>query len=89
MQNDFLRIVKKETSPLFEYSLGPRYFNKVTKAQIHSAKSILDILPEEETIDKEDYNSVVVSILLKDYDPTEYGESEQDGKKFLNERFYW
>ncbi|MFT5238088.1 MAG: hypothetical protein ACI840_001042 [Ulvibacter sp.] len=64
--------------PDFAYDVGSRFMSRVTKEDLHKAKSILDILPKEQTDPVFRYKTVSV-IILDDYrqtDKREIGYSE-------------
>ncbi|MFT4670561.1 MAG: hypothetical protein ACI9HJ_002142, partial [Ulvibacter sp.] len=49
--------------PDFAYDVGSRFMSRVTKEDLHKAKSILDILPKEQTDPVFRYKTVSVIIL--------------------------
>lgn len=58
------------------YNVAPRFNTTITKEDLQKAKSIIDILPENATSSREEYQNVRVSILHDDHDATEMGENE-------------
>ena len=78
LRNDFREIVKRTTNPNpdFFYKVASRFNTVISKQKLHRAKSIIDILPKEETRTKKDYESVSVSILVENDEATEFGVDE-------------
>ena len=66
VDNDLFKFVFiKKDFDLF-YNVDSRFYARVTKEQLFTAKSIIDILPENATRDIQTYQNVRVSILDKD-----------------------
>ena len=60
----------------FFYAVDSRFATTITKEDLYTAKSILDILPKEATDWLGDYTNVKVSRLLEDGEKAEIGGSE-------------
>ena len=60
----------KTRAVTFFYDVDSRFMSTVTKAKLHSATSILDLLPKAQTDPVESYESVQV-IILDDYHQTD------------------
>ncbi len=64
--------------PDFSYDVGSRFMSRITKEDLHKAKSILDFLPKEQTDPVFKYKTVSVIILddFRQTDKREIGYSE-------------
>ena len=64
---DFVNSLFKKADVDLSYDVGSRYMRTVTKEDLHKAKSILDIVPENPEILIESYYSVTINILDDNY----------------------
>ena len=67
VDTDFLNTFFNKADVDLSYDVGSRYMRTVTKEDLHKAKSILDIVPEDPKVLIESYYSVTVNILDDNY----------------------
>lgn len=73
---DFVNTSYSQIAPEFVYNVDTRFITTISKEKLDQAKSIIDILPTEETKTKEDYKNVRIAVLDKNKGKSIVGENE-------------
>lgn len=76
LENDFLNTVDKSLNLNLVYKVESRFIANISKADLHRAKTVIDILPKEATKMMENYQGVTVSVLKDDGEITKMGMNE-------------
>lgn len=76
MPIDYLEPFEFQLEPEFFYDVAPRFATRISKEDLHQAKSIKDILPMEAVQDMVSFNDVKVTIFDEDGERIKSGNNE-------------
>lgn len=83
-KHETTKLYEKKDTPDFIYEVSSRFVARVTKEQLHQAKSIIDLVPMNSIHGIESFENVKIAVVSDGEDKFEMGESEVINSKQLS-----